>query len=467
MADIDPESIAGVAARLALWGSRAPKGLARVEFDSDFSRQNADALVRDACAKINLPFYAIELPQFTPAHEIVVYLLDTLAPLPHGVVSITGWATAFPADVDLLESLYILNLNRENLAQFPLCQIWWMTRPFADAVIRETPDLASWFIVRLNLTENIAASPDERPKITVPLASPEKQTAARKRSADLTQRFRNALDMGVDLTDWSDLANSAAAELRDVGLGKEAHLLSEDLLNSIVNTAAYQDYLSGNAPLRERDEARLLQNLANLYENHDNFRKAEEALDKVIKLTEKIAGPESNDVAEFLNNLAILYQNEFRCAEAESLFVRALAIREKTWGKEHPNTALSLNNLAGLYDNQRRFAEAESLYVRALAIREKALGPKHPETALSLNSLAWLYFGQGRFAEAEPMFVRALAILEKSLGPEHPNTWIVLENYFLLLHQTEQQEKAEQIVTRVPAWYDYYRKQMEKSEGNE
>lgn len=424
----DAETIAGVAARLALWGKRAPKGLARVEFSSDFSRREVDARLRDACAESDFPFYSIELPRNTPAAEVITHLKEKMAPLPHGLVSITGWATAFLPDVDLVDSLRVLNYNRENLAQFPLCQVWWMTRPFTDAVIRNIPDLASWFIVRLTLQENIAAPKAETDEPPVPPASPERQAAARHRSTDLVERFHNALNIGADLLDLSDLANAAAGELADVGLAKEAHFLSEDFIVRLQDSASYRNYLSGALALREKDELRLLQNLADLYRDQGEVHKAEEALEKALKIAERTSGPESDEIALLLNDLASLHKSDARYAEAEPLYKRALAINEKAVGAEHPHTAACLNNLAELYRIQGRYTEAESLFVRALAIDEKSLGPGHQLTAASLNNLALLYDMQGRYAEAEPLYERVLAIAEKVLGLEHPNTAMGLSN---------------------------------------
>src|ERR1700709_989575 len=91
-------SISDIAARLALWGRRAPHGLARVEFDSDFSRQKVVEQLPAILSEADIPFYEIALPQNTPAADIVSYLKDQFALLPHSVVSITGWATAFPSD---------------------------------------------------------------------------------------------------------------------------------------------------------------------------------------------------------------------------------------------------------------------------------------------------------------------------------------------------------------------------------
>ena len=104
---------------------------------------------------------------------------------------------------------------------------------------------------------------------------------------------------------------------------------------------------------------------------------------------------------------------------------RALAISEKVLGPEHQDIAASLDNLATLSYAQGRYAEAEHLYKRAIAIDERALGPEHPDVATGLSNLATFFVDQGRHADVEPLYKRALSINEKILGLDHPNTQAV------------------------------------------
>jgi hypothetical protein len=82
------------------------------------------------------------------------FLFTELEKLESGVVSISGFENAFRRDIPLVEALRVINFNRENLAQFNLRQIWWMSRPFHSEAIRVMPDLNSWFSLRLFLTED-------------------------------------------------------------------------------------------------------------------------------------------------------------------------------------------------------------------------------------------------------------------------------------------------------------------------
>src|SRR5712692_8965891 len=129
-------SIEDIVARLTLWGRRAPKGLARVEFDSEFARKRVVNGLRLALAEAGILFHEIELPVRTPTSRVVRGLVERLTALASGVISISGFATAFPDDIPLEDSLRIFNFNRENLARPAVCQIWWMPTSFAEQFIR-------------------------------------------------------------------------------------------------------------------------------------------------------------------------------------------------------------------------------------------------------------------------------------------------------------------------------------------
>ena len=55
-------------------------------------------------------------------------------------------------------------------------------------------------------------------------------------------------------------------------------------------------------------------------------------------------------------------------AKAELLLQRVLKVREKVLGPDHPDTGQALNNLAGLSASLGDYAKAESLYQRGLKV---------------------------------------------------------------------------------------------------
>ena len=152
--ELIPGSIADTIARLLLWGKRSSGSLARIEFSSDFSRQKVVSELRYQFKEKQILFYEIKLPRGKKPSVVFNFLFKELENIASGVVSISGFETAFMTDIPLLDALRVINFNRENLAQFNLRQIWWMSRPFNSEAIRVMPDLNSWFSLRLFLTED-------------------------------------------------------------------------------------------------------------------------------------------------------------------------------------------------------------------------------------------------------------------------------------------------------------------------
>jgi len=153
--------------------------------------------------------------------------------------------------------------------------------------------------------------------------------------------------------------------------------------------------------------------------------------------------------SRLLNDLAQLYDNKARYAEAEPLMRRALRIDEQSFGEDHPMVAIRLNNLAQLLKATNRLSEAEPLMRRALSIDEQSFGEEHPRVAMGLNNLAQLLQATNRLSEAEPLMRRALSIDEQSFGEDHPDVARDLNNLAQLLQDTNRLSEAEPLMRRV------------------
>ena len=341
----EPGSIADTAARLALWSRLAPKGLARVEFSSEYSRLEVDCRLGEALQAHTIPFREIALPIQRPAVEVVRWLRDQLAMTPSGVVSIHGFSTAF-GDASLGDSLRILNFNREALADFPLRQIWWMTPEFAYAAIHGMRDLDSWFLVKLHLSEVLVSTPREEADATDeahPLAQPIEGMV--RRAYSLMERFRRAKAIESDATSLFGIVCAAADAIHGAGVPRLTRAIAEELLESSLVLI----------PIDFND----------------------------------------TQIAPVLGSLALLLFDLGRIDEAEPLYRRALEIAEMKLGPDHPDTATSLNNLAGLLRCRGPADEAELLYRRALMIVEMQLGPDHRTTKVIRENLRTLLEGGG------------------------------------------------------------------------
>ncbi|AGY59493.1 hypothetical protein [Gloeobacter kilaueensis] len=144
------ENVQYVVDRLVLWAKRVDRSLARVEYLSESTRQEVVIRLRSALAPLGIKFHEVALLQEKAPAQLVWDLLENLAALEPGVLSVSGFEETFLRDD--VRNLVYLNYQREKFADLPLRQIWWLTPTLADAFTRAIPDLDSWFVVRLKLT---------------------------------------------------------------------------------------------------------------------------------------------------------------------------------------------------------------------------------------------------------------------------------------------------------------------------
>ncbi len=424
----EPGSIAYVATRLALWGRRAPKGLARVEYDSEFSRQAVVSALQMRLADANIPFSEIKLPLFTPAPQIVLYLKEQFAALPPGVVSVSDWATAFPPDVPLEDSLRVLNYNRENVTQYPLCQIWWLTRPFADTFIRSIPDLNSWFIVRLDLTEAIV-QPFEKANLRIPLPQllPSEEAVevetARTNSADYVARLHKAVQSHEGAPVCILLANTAVGELYNAKLVQEASELAEALLETTITVARSFE----------------------LYKHYSR-----EAFNN-ISTWETVVGAQCYYAHASFDDLAFLYNIAGRTSVAEEFYKTILTKGMSELGAHNLLIYYRLTQLASLLRKQERYEEAASYYKSMISKPNKGVFSSYLMLANESNDLAEIYCLQGKYAEAEATLIKALATQKTKLGTNAPQEFMLLVNLANLYKTLGRMEEVDMYQARIDA----------------
>ena len=82
---------------------------------------------------------------------------------------------------------------------------------------------------------------------------------------------------------------------------------------------------------------------------------------------------EHPDTAVSCNNLARLYKNQGEYKKAGEIYEKSLRIMERMLGEEHPDTAKGYNNLAGVYEIQGEYKKAEELYKKSIRIKKNIL----------------------------------------------------------------------------------------------
>ncbi len=190
--------------------------------------------------------------------------------------------------------------------------------------------------------------------------------------------------------------------------------------------------------------------LAWLYFEQGDLKKAEEPLKQALLIQEQTLSPNHPRLAKTLTKLGLLYCAQGNFKEAEESQQRALKIRQDILPLEHPDIAESYDSLgllsyhkARAYENtkrfeqaQRKYAEAESYYQKALAIRKKIFGPDHPETTQTKNHLGLLYLARSEYEQARKFFEEALTARETRLGRLHPHV-ITNLNYLAQLFMAQ------------------------------
>jgi tetratricopeptide (TPR) repeat protein len=419
-------SIADVAARLLLWARRSGKGLALVEYSSEFSRQRVVERVKAELG--GTVVQTIALLRQGSAADAVQDLVDRLAAVPEGTVV---WVTGFAGAFEQVDGLRVLNFNREALAAFPVRQVWWVTPVVGQMLLQATPDLQGWFNPKLRLTESIAVENSgliqERSSSRAAVAD------AMERSQKLVRQFEQVRQ--TDISGQEALKTyllPALEALAEVG--------AEQQLRDL--TLQFEGFLSQIKDGNRLDIATSLFRLGTLYYQQGRYRNAEPLMKQALAIHKSELGDRHPSTATSLNNLAALYESMGRYAAAEPLYLESLAISKAELGDRHPDTATSLNNLAGLYRAMGRYEAAEPLYLESLAISKAELGDRHPDTATSLNNLAMFYHSTKQFDRALPLLEEALSIRQAVLPAEHPSILSTQQSLVKLRQAIEQQNRA-------------------------
>jgi serine/threonine protein kinase len=191
--------------------------------------------------------------------------------------------------------------------------------------------------------------------------------------------------------------------------------------------------------------------MADLYTSMGRFSDAEMLYERALTARQKSLGASHPEVATSLCRLAIVFEQEGKLEKSEEYFKKAIVLYESAYGKDDPQLAAALDGLAGLYRMQSKFQEAEPLFLRALAIYEKSNGKSDESVGITCNNLAALYFARAEYEKSATMFKRSLAIYEKLYGAEDPAVAMVLNNLAAVYFQENQLDKAEPLLRRALA----------------
>jgi hypothetical protein len=422
--------------------------------------------------------------------EIANDLMEQLRRLPPAVVSITGLEWALPNDGRIEDALGAINLRREQLGAFPLRQIWWMPGTLVEKFVLTVPDLESWFVLRLHLTE-IVTPPDRgeagstASKVScITLAGQallgkdivasgglafgfEAQGSgghsgfgvsaqeARRHSAELIERAMSALDSASEPDRiWTELVRPALDMLRAAGLEREAHELAGRFLErSVAAARATVDRLMRGGEAEHPDTVTAMNNLAYLLHEQGNMTEARHLQEQVLDSLRRSAGEEHPVTLSAMNNFAATLVAQGDLAGAQEVQQQVLASRQRSLGDGHPDTLTALNNLAVTLHKKGDLAGARRLQEQVLTAGRKTFGDEHPATLAAMNNLAGTLQEQGDLEGARRLQEQVIQTCRKMFGDYHPDTVTATSNLAGTLLAQGDVEAARQIQEQVLAAY--------------
>jgi tetratricopeptide (TPR) repeat protein len=108
-----------------------------------------------------------------------------------------------------------------------------------------------------------------------------------------------------------------------------------------------------------------LETAAELSYAFGEFHETEYMLEQVLRIQQKLLGPEHLDLAQTLNNLGVLRHTQGRYSEAEAFYLWALEVCEGHRNPRTPEVVNLLQNYAKFLNETGRHREAEALKTRA------------------------------------------------------------------------------------------------------
>lgn len=186
-----------------------------------------------------------------------------------------------------------------------------------------------------------------------------------------------------------------------------------------------------------------LHNLAAMYLEMAEYKKAEPLLLQSKKIWEKISTDTNPDYVATLSDLGTLYQETKQYSKAEPLYLQVIAISKKNNNNNGPEYITTVSNLAVLYEEMKLFEKAEPLYLEAHEFYTKHPGENDYELETSLLSLATLYDKMGQVQKAVGYYLPHAEIIKKNYGEVSNEYTAAINKLALAYSDLGEFEKAE------------------------
>jgi len=198
-------------------------------------------------------------------------------------------------------------------------------------------------------------------------------------------------------------------------------------------------------------QARMLTDVAGIYENLGMFTRAEELARRALKLRMENLDDRSLEVSESYGQVGRLVAAQGNQEEAIEHLQLALDIRQSELSRPDSLLARTQSDLAWLLRANGKHAEAAELFEEALGVQQQLLGDEHPDAASTLFGLAVSHHDLGQFEDAEAVFARALARFDTATMRPHPLAAEALLNIGMIRRLRSQVYEAEPLAASAVA----------------
>jgi serine/threonine protein kinase len=285
------------------------------------------------------------------------------------------------------------------------------------------------------------------------------QIVLKSLAKDVNSRHQSMQELKEELLNLTDGRRSYAKQHHPSEMDNRSHFEPKDRHSA--ERAAVLDEIEEEenmllTSIRKEEEQKgevspglvpLLEQLAKLYVEFEEYDKAEREYTRAIKIFRQHYG-NSLGTAELMQSLAKLYYDQKRFDEAEHGYRAVLHTIESSLGPEDPEMIYCYEDLSMALNRKKKFAESEQCLRQANTIVNKVFGIRHIEFARLLSYFAYFYSWKDDNDKYEQYLKRALTVAEEIL--EHNDLALVpfLKELAELKIDQEKIEEAKQLLKR-------------------
>jgi len=194
------------------------------------------------------------------------------------------------------------------------------------------------------------------------------------------------------------------------------------------------------------DATEAMNYLGNIYVSKKDFGQSKRWFDQALRIRKSYKGDDYGRVAETLAGLGNLSIRQGQWKQAKAYLQEAEKIAQTSKAIEEVDKAKIYNALGQAYQSEGQLDKAQQYYVQALSIRQRNLNPENPAIADTLVLMGALQFGKHNLADSEKLLKQALDIQLKALGPDSLSVATTKVCLGVLYHREKKTDLAKPLV---------------------